>query len=76
MTPAIIYFAVAVVWPSPVTAPVVTSVQFPSRATCEARKAQVLARAVAIQEAYDFSRKGMKMLVVCSELKVHPDNNP
>ena len=36
------------------------------------RKNEVLAKAVAIQEAYDFSRKGMKMLVVCSELKLAP----
>lgn len=70
MTPAIIYFAVAVVWPSPVTAPVVTSVQFPDQTTCEARKAQVLAKAVAVQEGYDFARKGMKMLVVCSQLEL------
>jgi hypothetical protein len=70
VTPAIIYFAVAIVWPSPVTAPVVTRVQFPDRATCEAQKTKVLAKAVAIQEAHDFSRNGMKMLVVCSEMKV------
>jgi hypothetical protein len=49
MSSAIIYFAVAVVWPSPVTAPVVTSVQFPDRATCEARKRHVLAKAVSVQ---------------------------
>ena len=70
MTPAIIYLAVAVVWPSSVTAPVATTVQFPDRATCEAQKTHVLAKAVAIQEAYDFSRNGMKMLVVCTELKL------
>ena len=68
MSPAIIYFAVAVVWPSSVTAPVVTSVQFPDHASCETHKAKVLAEAVAIQEAYDFSRKGMKTLVLCSQL--------
>ena len=72
MTPAIIYFAVTVIWPSPVTAPVVESVQFPDRASCEANKSRVLAKAVAIQEAYDFSRDGMKTLVVCSELKLTP----
>lgn len=72
MTPAIIYFAVAVVWPSPVTSPSVTTVQFPDRVTCEKQKTQVLAKAVAIQEAYDFARDGMKMLVVCSELKLAP----
>jgi|GraSoiStandDraft_24_1057298.scaffolds.fasta_scaffold474323_2 hypothetical protein len=68
MKAAIIYFAVAVVWPSSVTPPVVTSVQFPSSAACEAGKASVLARAVAVVEAHDFSRTGMKTFVVCSKL--------
>jgi hypothetical protein len=72
MTPAIVYFAITVIWPSPVTPPVVASVQFRDRATCEAHKTSVLSKAVAILEAYDFSRDGMKTLVVCSELKLAP----
>ena len=70
MTPAIIYFAVTVVWPSATSAPVVRSYQFPDRATCEAHKAQALETAMSIEEAFDYSRKGMKTLVACSELKL------
>jgi hypothetical protein len=70
LTPAIIYLAFAVIWPSPVTTPVVTTVQFPDRPSCEEQKMGVLAKAVAIQEAYDFAREGMKMLVVCRAIKL------
>jgi hypothetical protein len=67
-----IYFAVAVVWPSSTAAPVVSTVQFPDQATCDAQKDKVLAVAVAVQEAFDYARDGMKTFVACSDLKLPP----
>jgi hypothetical protein len=72
MSPAIIYFAVTIVWPSSTAAPVVASVQFPDMATCEAQKGRALAVAVSIQEAFDYPRKGMRTFVACSDLKLSP----